>query len=353
MNALIGFRGVLTRFCREKGSIASFFMQSISLVLKSSLTGKVFAQFFAPDDAQFMTYLHAHGWSSVDNVPLDSLKVLVGNHIVQYSYKPDDLMNFQPNGVLNPATNPGIYYKHKTFGKDPIQVVTNPKTGRKIEVYKREKYLPVLSTDLFHFKKLADLEYNYKYFFPNSQWKGDNQFYVANASVIEGGNGIPTDNGYLYLIDNTLKPLRNIYDIVEDPSKNYSVFKSLYDRFAAITYDAQLSEKYGATSNDSIYVYYHNSLPKIASEWTFNYEGGFTENIQVASGTAFNAFVPNDAALESFIHEFFPAYQSREDIPLLALEYLLSNHIKSSNIVLPEEIKAGKVTTTYGRCLRF
>ncbi len=346
-------QGSAYEILQGKGQYSQF-LHAIDLAgFKIIVDGQGLCTVFAPDDAQFMTYLHAHGWSSVDNVPLDSLKVLVGNHIVQYSYKPDDLMNFQPNGVLNPATNPGIYYKHKTFGKDPIQVVTNPKTGRKIEVYKREKYLPVLSTDLFHFKKLADLEYNYKYFFPNSQWKGDNQFYVANASVIEGGNGIPTDNGYLYLIDNTLKPLRNIYDIVEDPSKNYSVFKSLYDRFAAITYDAQLSEKYGATSNDSIYVYYHNSLPKIASEWTFNYEGGFTENIQVASGTAFNAFVPNDAALESFIHEFFPAYQSREDIPLLALEYLLSNHIKSSNIVLPEEIKAGKVTTTYGDACDF
>lgn len=325
------------------------FLRAIDLAgFRIIVDGQGLCTVFAPDDVQFMKYLNAYGWSRVEDVPLNSLKVLVGFHIVQYSYKPSDLMNFQPNGVLNPETDPGIFYKHKTFGKDPITKVTDPKTGREVEIYKREKYLPVLSTDLFRTKKLDDFEYNYKYFFPNSQWKGDNQFYVANANVIEGGNGIPTDNGYLYLVDNTLKPLRNIYDIVEDPANHYSVYKSLYDRFSAITYDSKLSEKYGATSGDSIFVYYHNTLAKIASEWSFNFEGGFAENIQVASGTAFNAFVPNDAALKGFLDEFFPAYQNQNDIPLLPLMYLLNNHVRMSTVVLPGEIKAGKVTTAYG-----
>lgn len=341
-------QGSAYEILQGKGQYSQF-LHAIDLAgFKIIVNGQGLCSVFAPNDTQFLSYLNAHGWSGVDAVPLDSLKVLVGYHIVQYSYKPSDLMNFQPNGVLNPETDPGIFYKHKTFGKDPIKTVVDPQTGRNVDIYKREKYLPVLSTDLFHFKKLDDMEYNYKYFFPNSQWKGDNQFYVANASVLEDGNGIPTDNGYLYLIDNTLHPLRNIYDIVEDPSKPYSTFKGLYDRFAAITYDSKLSEKYGATSGDSIYVYYHNSIPKIASEWTFNYEGGFSENIQVASGTAFNAFVPNNAALKTFMNDFFSSYQNQSEIPLLPLMYLLSNHIKSSNIVLPGELKAGKVTTSLG-----
>lgn len=331
---------------QSKGQYTQF-LRAIDLAgFRIIVDGQGLCTVFAPDDAQFMKYLNAHGWSQLDNVPLESLKVLVGYHIVQYSYKTSDLMNFQPNGVLNPASDAGIFYKHKTFGKDPMKLVTNPRTGREVEIYKKEKYLPVLSTDLFRTKKLEDFEYNYKYFFPNSQWKGDNQFYVANASVIEGGNGIPTDNGYLYLIDNTLQPLRNIYDIVEDPANHYSVFKDLYDRFSAITYDSKLSEKYGETSGDSIFLHYH-SLYNLASEWSFNNEGGLTENIQAASGMAFNAFVPNDAALKGFLDEFFPAY-SQKEIPLLPLMFLLNNHVRNSNIVLPEEIKAGKVTTQYG-----
>lgn len=339
-------QGSAYEILQSKGQYTQF-LRAIDLAgFRIIVDGQGLCTVFAPDDAQFMKYLNAHGWSQLDNVPLESLKVLVGFHIVQYSYKTSDLMNFQPNGVLNPATDAGIFYKHKTFGKDPMKLVTDPRTGREVETYKREKYLPVLSTDLFRTKKLEDFEYNYKYFFPNSQWKGDNQFYVANASVIEGGNGIPTDNGYLYLIDNTLQPLRNIYDIVEDPANHYSVFKDLYDRFSAITYDSKLSEKYGETSGDSIFLHYH-SLYKIASEWSFNYEGGFSENIQVASGQAFNAFVPNDVALKGFLDEFFPAY-SQKDIPLLPLMFLLNNHVRNSNIVLPGEIKAGNVTTQYG-----
>lgn len=339
-------QGSAYEILQSKGQYTQF-LRAIDLAgFRIIVDGQGLCTVFAPDDAQFMKYLNAHGWSQLDNVPLESLKVLVGYHIVQYSYKTSDLMNFQPNGVLNPATDAGIFYKHKTFGKDPMKLVTNPRTGREVETYKREKYLPVLSTDLFRTKKLEDFEYNYKYFFPNSQWKGDNQFYVANASVIEGGNGIPTDNGYLYLIDNTLQPLRNIYDIVEDPANHYSVFKDLYDRFSAITYDSKLSEKYGETSGDSIFLHYH-TLYKLASEWSFNYEGGFSENIQVASGMAFNAFVPNDAALKGFLDEFFPAY-SQKEIPLLPLMFLLDNHVRNSNIVFPGEIKAGTVTTQYG-----
>ena len=137
-------QGSAYEILQGKGQYSQF-LHAIDLAgFKIIVDGQGLCTVFAPDDAQFMTYLHAHGWSSVDNVPLDSLKVLVGNHIVQYSYKPDDLMNFQPNGVLNPATNPGIYYKHKTFGKDPIQVVTNPKTGRKIEVYTGEIFTCII-----------------------------------------------------------------------------------------------------------------------------------------------------------------------------------------------------------------
>lgn len=330
----------------EKGNY-SLFLQAVDKAgFNQLVSGQGLCTVFAPDDQALTEWLNNRGYGSLDAVPMDTLSTLVGYHIVEYSYRPQDLFDFQPNGVLNPSTTPGIYYKHKTYGKDPAWKVTLT-DGTTREVYKQEKYLPVISTELFHAKKLTDLEYNYKYFYPGSQWKGDNQFYVSNACLLEGENGLPTDNGYLYLVNEVVNPLRNVYNVLEDPRYEYSTFKKLYDRFQDVTYSAKLTAKY-ADAGDSIYVYYHNSLPCIASEWTFNYEGGFEQNLTMACGIAFNAFVPSNAVLEQWLNDYFSAYESYSDIPIIQLYYLLINHVYSTNLLLPEEIRNGDKTTIFG-----
>lgn len=303
---------------------------------------------FVPDNDAMRAYLAKNSISSISEMKQEELDLLVGYHIVQYSYRPEDFMNFRPEGdLLEGASNKGVYYKHKTYGQETTHQVTNPRTGATSVVYEREKYLPVLNTNLFKTQGVSDYTYNYSYFFPGKTWDGDNNFSAANARVKADGNGLPTDNGYVYLVDDVIIPLRSVYNVLEDPNNHYSLFKQLYDRFTDIVYDKDLSAKYAA-AGDSLFLYHHANLPKIASQWTHNKENGVSHNLYVACGNAFNSFVPNDEALTAFLNTYFSAYSSFEEIPLLQTSFLLSNHVQVRNLVLPEMLKKGAVKSNYG-----
>lgn len=310
--------------------------------------GQGLCSVFAPDDDAMRAYLKKKNITAVAEIPQEELDLLVGSHIIQYSYRPEDLMNFRPAGdLVGTETSKGIYYKHITFGQEPVRRHVNPLSGASVTIYEREKYLPVLNTNLFKTQKVSDYSYNFSYFFPGKKWEGDNNFYAANARVKPEGNGLPTDNGYVYLVDEVIAPMRTVYNVLEDADNHYTLFKKLYDKFTDIVYDKDLSAKYAA-AGDSLHLYHHVLLPKIASQWTFNKENGVSHNLYQACGDAFNAFVPNDETLTAYLNSFFSKYSTYDEIPLRQLSFLLSNHIQKRSLVLPEMIKSGRVKSTYG-----
>lgn len=324
----------------------------VSALEKSSffqlVKGQGLCSVFAPDNQAVNAYLENNGWSSVDDIPQDVLDLLIGCHIVRYSYRPVDFMNFRPEGDLEAGTaNKGIYFKHITYGQEAVRRVTNPKTGAVMTVYEREKYLPVLNTNLFKTQGVQDYTYNYSYFFPGKVWEGDDNFCAANAKIHENGNGLLTDNGYVYLVDDVIRPMRTVYNVLEDQDNHYSLFKQLYDKFTDITYNKDLSAKYAA-AGDSLFLYFHKDLPKIASQWTFNQENAVLHNLYLACGNTFNSFIPNDQALTVFLEDYFSKYPTFDDIPLLQLSFLLGNHIQSRALVLPEMLKEKRVKSSYG-----
>lgn len=59
-------------------------------------------------------------------------------------------MNFRPEGDIEAGEdNKGVYYKHKTYGQEETHVIQDPLTGKRVTIYEREKYIPVLNTNLF------------------------------------------------------------------------------------------------------------------------------------------------------------------------------------------------------------
>lgn len=107
----------------------------------------------------------------------------------------------------------------------------NPALQQNVKVYQREKYLPVISTKMFETQKCTNYEQTYKYFFPDVNWQGDNEkLYVANASIKEVG--IPTDNGYIYVIDKVVTPRQTIYEALQTAEQaNFSTFLSFFRPF--------------------------------------------------------------------------------------------------------------------------
>lgn len=314
---------------------------------KEMLDGHGLCTVFAPDDEAFGKYLKKHGYESIASIPADSLNILISYHLLKYSYNKSLLLDFRPNGIQNSETDEGIYYKHMTYAKENVETLTD-KNGKKYKVYRKEKHLPVFSSLLFQGKEING-EYNYKYFFPNSQWYGDNQtIHVANAGVTT--YDIPTDNGYIFLIDEVIEPLRTVYDVLHQRD-DYSVFAGLYDKFGSFSYNSSLSSSY-AEAGDSLYLYFHKPLPSIYSEETgslLDLASGQAVSIASQSKFAYNIYAPNNQAMEHFLKTYLPGYSSYDDVPYLPLYYLLSEHApQTRDIVLPEEITKRKINSDFG-----
>lgn len=328
---------------QERGNFTQFLQAADKAGYSDMLTGKVLCTVFAPNDEQFLAYLNKLGYGSVEAADAETLKIIVGYHIMQYSFKKSDLLNFQISGSDSEGPA-GQYYKQKTFAKKSVHQVTDPITGRSLPVYRKEMFLPAFSTELFATKKCADYRYNYNYFFPNSEWYGDDdKVYVANAGILE--YAIPADNGYVYIIDRAIEPLNTIYEVLESHPNEYAYFKKMYDRFADIQFSSQYTDKY-AEPGDSLYVYYHHStLPKIAAEWTYNKEASQNDYAHMGplTGTSFTAIVPDDDAMKNYFGEdgFFSKYGDVDEIPHMVLNYFLRNHVFSNKITLPEDFKNG------------
>lgn len=331
----------------QKGQYTLFLEAIEQAGYKEMLQGHGLCTVFAPDDAAFGRYLKKHGYENLSSIPADSLNILVSYHLLKYSYNKSLLLDFRPSGIQNSETDKGLYYKHMTFAKESIETLTD-KNGRKFKVYRKEKQLPVFSSLLFQGKEING-ESNYKYFFPDSRWYGDNQtLHVANAGITN--YDIPTDNGYIFLIDEVIEPLRTIYDVLHKRN-DYSVFAGLYDKFGAFSYNSSLSASF-AQAGDSLYLYFHKPLPSIYSEETgtlLDFASGQAVSIASQSGQAYNLYAPNNTAMENFLRTYLSGYGSYDDVPYLPLYYLLSEHApQSRNIVFPEEIAQGKVNSDFG-----
>lgn len=321
----------------DRGQFSLFLEGAERAGFKEVLDGKTIATVFAPSDDAFQRYLAENNWSSIAQVPQKELKKLIGYHLVYYAYNKDMLVNYQPNGSEAKEPNrAGLYYKHRTRSSDSITLERDVIAEKERMVYNKDRFLPVLSNQHFQTKGI-DAASNYEYFFGAGTWKGADGFNVANASVSE--YALPTDNGYVYLIDEVLEPLNTLFSFISE-QPNYSDFLEIYDRYRTFTYDEETSSDYGQ-AGDSLYHVSHGPLPDIASEWTSYGLSGSVSYFDLAglAYRSFNVFGPSNQALQAFYSTYFSNYYpSLNEVDMLPLLLLMYNHVYEGNIVFPSEI---------------
>ncbi|GAB3650643.1 fasciclin domain-containing protein [Echinicola sediminis] len=331
----------------------SIFLEAVERAgYRSLVEGKGIITVLAPSDEAFEIYLSEKGLSSVEELSTAEIKKLVGYHLVYYAFGRERFANYRPEGqaVEKPALA-GLYYKHRTKSRDTVSVELDIVTGKERTIFHKERFVPVFSHYLFTSKDI-DATANYEYFYPESRWTGAGGFNISNASVKE--YALPTDNGYVYLVDRVIAPLETVYEELKDES-NYSDFIGIYDRFTTYWYDDETSKQY-ADAGDSLYIKTHAGLPEIASEWSYNGGGGLVDyaNLAALSANAYNVFAPNNQALQNFFNEFWaPYYSSLEEVPFLPLQVLLYNHVYSGSIVFPSEVERGDIKSTFGNVIQF
>lgn len=332
-----------------------YFLQAAELVgYDNILKGRGLCTVMAPTDEAFTLWLQKHSHTSLSDVPLDSLKTLITSLLIQNAYEEDFMLGFYMS-TEHGTKGSGTAYKFKSFCTPSPRVMTNPLNGNRVNMGSRQRYLPVLSTRLFKFLKCTDYANNYKYFFPNVNWQGDEEkLYAGDAAVIEAA--VPTDNGYVYVLDKVAEPLRTLYQAIQQPAKNeFSDFLKLYDRFAEVSVKS-------TTDGDTLYHYDHyrkaskenvqigDQLPSLASEWAYHGElDGARPYYELYMTYTYNCFAPNNAALQDFFQQYFTGFNSIDDVPQLTLYYLLKTHVREQqNIMMPEQFETNGIKGAYG-----
>lgn len=347
-------KGNVWEVLESKGDFTEFLKAVEKSGYKDVIQGRGIITVVAPTNGAFSKYLSENGYSSIDDIPADKLKELVGFHLVYYSFDKNGFANYNPNGVSSNNENilsAGLHYKFRTKSNSGFEDFLDNTVGvnqqppvRKI--YHKERFLPIFSNNIFKTKNI-DAQSNYQYFFPAKNMTSDvDGFNIANTDVIE--YAIISDNGYVYTVNEVLKPSETIFDELRN-SANYTMFLDAYNRFSDFVYSASLSEEYG--KGDSLYLYYHTDLPKIASEWSYNGESGLPDYADLGklSRLAYNVFAPSNSSLTGFYNDFWSGYYDNiNEVSFIAIKYLLDNHVFEGDIVFPEEIQKEKILTKYG-----
>ena len=355
--------GSTCRILESRGNFTSFIKALDRSGYRRLVDGGGLVTVFAPDDAAFGSYLQEkYGTTDVDQVPVEELTLLVGCHMIQFAYTPEDFLSFSMvSSDDGTDTGDGACYKYKTYGRPAIEEYTDPLNRRKVKIFSREKYMPVFSTRMFAKRGISDAEGDYRLLFPDVNWQGANdRLYAGNAAVTE--SGIPTDNGYLYIVDKVMEPARTVYKELSDnaSSADYSLCKGLFDRVSLYKYDATVSKNYAGASGDSLFYFYHwkepartAEIPEIASEWTYHDESGvvFDRGLRYAN----NCFLPQDDVLEEYLKNYFSEYgtQTQEDflglIPKNAIYHFLRAHVYGTrDLILPSELNMSPVVGVNG-----
>lgn len=318
----------------------SIFLDAINRIgYRDLLEGKGLSTLFVPNDDAFKTYFAKQNIQGLDDINVVDLEQLIGGHILRFAFRETELNNFQPQTGME--TLPGLNYRHMSPIMPPIREIYDSRNRKTVKVYNHLKYLPVFTTNLFQ-SLTIEVASNYNYFYPNTTWNEEIGIALGNAQVVE--SQIPTDNGYLYLIDQVVEPMKTVYGCMEDEPE-FSDIKSIYDRFRTFNYDAAASLQY-ASAGDSLYFMNIETnatfpLNNLADEWTSN---GVWETQTYSY--SFNAFFPTNDALGKFFEEYWQDpegndvhYNSLEEVDKLPVYYLLENHVVVSNPAFPERIQ--------------
>ncbi|MDE6450885.1 MAG: fasciclin domain-containing protein, partial [Odoribacter sp.] len=359
-------RGNAWEYLEKQGNF-SLFLQAIERAdYKDMLNGRSLCTVMAPTDEAFRKYLEKLGVASVADISVKDLKVLMGYHLVKNAYEKEYMLEFimDPNNE-KPNSGEDKAYKFETNAQLMYRETVNPNTGRKIKIKPETKYLPVMSSRLFPKLNLDNPEDNYRYFFPDVKWQGtDEQLYAQGAAVTEAG--IATDNGYVYVLDAVCEPLRTIYEAVQAPKKDeFSTFLKLYDKFAEVFYTSMNDEGDSLFTFDHYHIrhgresskitrakttQYADELPSLASESAYHNERyGARPDYFMNMTYCYNAFVPNNNALNTYFQNFFEGFASIDDVPQLTLYYLFQPiGREEQDIILPEMFERDGQKGIYG-----
>ena len=327
---------------------------------------------FAPSNDAFTQYFQSNpNYKKVSDIPKAEVVKLVKYHIVQDGWSKKQLMSLDVNGwidSLDLKNNLPRGYKRQT-----LMMEKNRKYGVRKSIYFPNDITNVLSQRLDIIDTTATTKYMrvitdsrkyapifYKQYFDIYNLStSDFEFYFgrpflsANDIYYCGGRitspELFAENGFVYVIDQVIEPLKNGVEFLTDNSKNnYSTFYNLLNMFSEFSYNAtETSKQPGAAQGLRVDSLFNLSYPQLVfdinSELTKAPRGtvGLPANVSIRYDQGILA--PTNDAMDQLVSQYLAGgnnWGSIENAPE-NIKRIIVNSCLSINPIYPTDIQKG------------
>jgi uncharacterized surface protein with fasciclin (FAS1) repeats len=318
---------------------------------------------FAPTNQAIDSWLAQNpSYSSVDNIPHSELTRLVKYHIVQNPWTKKqlrstdlfgwtdtlDISNDKPRGfkreTLLQEPNRKFGWKKLWDGRIIVEDTLRAANFRRVITDSR-KFVPIFYQKYFDIYDLTNSDYEFYY---NRPFEGGTNLCYANGKLIS--DEIFAENGFIYLIDQVVEPLRNAYQILESGNStgSYTKYLDLVNNFPDLRYNerATLSQE-GARLGLQVDSLFDLTYPAL----TFNIYNEKTQPPLGVSGLPGNVTIryhhglmaPANNALDALVDNYLAipnGWGSLENTPRHIQKIIVNTHM-SFNPVYPTDLESG------------
>jgi uncharacterized surface protein with fasciclin (FAS1) repeats len=290
---------------------------------------------FAPSNAAWNDYLSKNGYSTVDDIPISKLTEIVKYHLVQNPWSKRqlrsldvfgwidtlDITNDKPKGFKRETL---LLDKNRKYGvatsggavPRTIIVDTLSSTFNRRVITDSRKFVPIFFQQYFDIYELNKSDYA---FYFDRPFENPNDLYFAEAKIVS--DEIFAENGFIYLVDRVVEPLKTAYNILEENGNGnqYSDFLSLLNRYPEFEYNHQETIKQpGAEQGiavDSLFdLTYPELLFDINNEQTSAPRGtyGLPQNVTIRYHHGLMA--PTNEAFQRFLDNYLKIPQGWQNL---------------------------------------
>ena len=332
-------------------SIFAQFMVDIGYDKLLDKTGTYAA--FVPSDSVMKSYLmYKYGTDDPSKIDSTVKSAIVRYHILPMPWSKDQLQSLSARGWINLSdisNNKPTAFKRKTLyrepnktykiqrflsGNEPFDIIvpnTDASTTLRTVYSSAPKYVPLFFDGFMNAKGLSSADYSF--YFDRPYESG--QVFYAGAKII--GNEIFAENGFVYLVDKVVEPLKSIEKHMEDGP--YSNFLQLMHNNPVFTLNqkatlAQPGASEGAVVEDLYDLSYVNSYPlNIHDELVVN----STYTVEKHNGL----LVPTNQAMDNFFNDYLKFWGSSwSSVPKNIQRLFVNTHI-AAEAVYQKDINAG------------
>ncbi len=328
----------------------------------------------APSNDAFQKYFqeNPNNYKSIADIPLAEVVELVKYQLVQNQYSKHQLRTLDVYGWIDPLDL--LNNKPKGNKRETVFLEANKKYGVENSLYNMEnsdlkrtniidtmktswhrlvytdsrKYAPFFYSEYFNIYDLSNSDYE---FYFDRSFENANDIYYCGGRLV--GDEIFAENGFIYVIDRVIEPLKNADEILSDKSNpiSYSSYYDLVNQFSEMTYnETKTNNQPGADLGKTVDSLFNLTYPQLVfdinSEYTKAPPGEYIASNFLTYRYHHGIVAPTNEALNQLVNNYLVGgnkWGSLEAAPE-NIKRIIANSSLSTNPVYLSDLQNGFVT---------